>query len=393
MKEKQKHFETEAIRTQIEGTHAQEHSTPMYLTSSFTYEDAEEMRAAFAGENDKNIYSRFSNPNLQELVDKVCKMEKAEAGYAFASGMAAIFSTFAALLSSGDHIISCRSIFGSTHTVFGKILPKWNIDTTYVDIDNTSDWDNAVQPNSKILYVETPTNPAVDIIDLEWLGHFAKKHNLILVVDNCFATPYLQQPIQYGADLVIHSATKFMDGQGRVMGGITVGKKELIDEIYAFSRSTGPALSAFNAWVISKSLETLAVRMDRHSENALKLAEFLENSEFVEWVKYPFLKSHPMYEVAKKQMKAGGAMVAFGIKGGLESGRTFLNNIKICSLTANLGDSRTIVTHPSSTTHAKLSEEERIKVGITPELIRVSVGLEHITDIITDIEQALKAAQ
>ncbi|KYG71267.1 O-succinylhomoserine sulfhydrylase [Roseivirga ehrenbergii] len=393
MKEKQKQFETEAIRTQIEGTHAQEHSTPMYLTSSFTYEDAEEMRAAFAGENDKNIYSRFSNPNLQELVDKVCKMEKAEAGYAFASGMAAIFSTFAALLSSGDHIISCRSIFGSTHTVLGKILSKWKIDTTYVDIDNTSDWDNAVQPNSKILYVETPTNPAVDIIDLEWLGHFAKKHKLILVVDNCFATPYLQQPIQYGADLVIHSATKFMDGQGRVMGGITVGKKELIDEIYAFSRSTGPALSAFNAWVISKSLETLAVRMDRHSENALKLAEFLENSEFVEWVKYPFLKSHPMYEVAKKQMKAGGAMVAFGIKGGLESGRVFLNNIKICSLTANLGDSRTIVTHPSSTTHAKLSEEERIKVGITPELIRVSVGLEHITDIITDIEQALKAAQ
>lgn len=388
-----KQFETEAVRTQIESTHAQEHSTPMYLTSSFTYEDAEEMRAAFAGENDKNIYSRFSNPNLQELVDKVCKMENAETGYAFASGMAAVFSTFAALLSSGDHIISCRSIFGSTHTVFNKILPKWQIDTTYVDIDNTDDWEKAVQSNTKILYVETPTNPAVDIIDLEWLGNFAKKHNLILVVDNCFATPYLQQPIQYGADLVIHSATKFMDGQGRVLGGITVGKKELIDEIYAFSRSTGPALSPFNAWVLSKSLETLAVRMDRHSENAFKLAEYLEKSEFVDWVKYPFLKSHPMYEIAKKQMRSGGAMVAFGIKGGLKNGKQFLNNVKICSLTANLGDSRTIVTHPSSTTHAKLSEEERTKVGITPELIRVSVGLEHITDIIADIEQALKAAQ
>ncbi|MGW8122972.1 trans-sulfuration enzyme family protein [Roseivirga echinicomitans] len=393
MKEEKKQFETEAIRTQIESTHAQEHSTPMYLTSSFTYGDAEEMRAAFAGENEKNIYSRFSNPNLQEFVDKVCKMENAEAGYAFASGMAAVFATFGALLASGDHIISCRSIFGSTHTVFNKILPKWQINTTYVDVDSTKDWEKAVQPNSKILYVETPTNPAVDIIDLEWLGQFAKAHQLILVVDNCFATPYLQQPIQYGADLVIHSATKFMDGQGRVMGGITVGKKVLIDEIYAFSRSTGPALSAFNAWVISKSLETLAVRMDRHSENALKLAEFLENSSFVSWVKYPFLKSHPMYEVAKKQMKSGGAIVAFGIEGGLENGRVFLNNIKLCSLTANLGDSRTIVTHPSSTTHAKLSEEERMKVGITPELIRVSVGLEHITDIITDIEQALKAAQ
>ena len=386
-------FETEAIRTQIDSTHAQEHSTPMYLTSSFTYNNAEEMRAAFAGENDKNIYSRFSNPNLQEFADKVCKMENAEAGYAFASGMAAVFSTFAALLSSGDHIISCRSIFGSTHTVFSKILPKWQIETTYVEIDETSIWEKAVQPNSKMLYVETPTNPAVDVIDLEWLGKFAKTHNLILVVDNCFATPYLQQPIQYGADLVIHSATKFMDGQGRVLGGVTVGNKELIDEIYAFSRSTGPALSPFNAWVLSKSLETLAVRMDRHCENALKLAKFLEKSEAVNWVKYPFLKSHPMYNIAKAQMKLGGAVVSFGIKGGLENGKKFLNNIKICSLTANLGDSRTIVTHPSSTTHAKLSEEERMKVGITPELIRVSVGLEHITDLIIDIEQALKAAQ
>ena len=390
---KKKQFETEAIRTQIEGTHAQEHSTPMYLTSSFTYNDAEEMRAAFAGENDKNIYSRFSNPNLQEFVDKVCKMEKAEAGYAFASGMAAVFSTFAALLSSGDHIISCRSVFGSTHTVFNKILPKWQIETTYVDIDNTADWKTAVRSNTKMLYVETPTNPAVDIIDLAWLGKFAKAHNLILVVDNCFATPYLQQPINYGADLVIHSATKFIDGQGRVLGGVTVGKKALIDEIYAFSRSTGPALSPFNAWVLSKSLETLAVRMDRHCENAMKLAECLEKSDMVEWVKYPFLKSHPMYNTAKAQMKLGGAVVAFGIKGGLENGKRFLNNIKMCSLTANLGDSRTIVTHPSSTTHAKLSEEERMKVGITPELIRISVGLEHITDLIDDIEQALAAAQ
>lgn len=387
--DKAQKFETQAVRQQIGTTHAQEHSTPMYLTSSFTYEDAEEMRAAFAGEIDKNIYSRFSNPNTQEFVDKICAMEKAEAGYAFASGMAAVFSTFAALLSAGDNIISCRSIFGSTHTVFNKILPKWNISTSYVDLNDTSNWQEVVSPNSKILYVETPTNPSVDLVNLKWLGSFARENNLILVVDNCFATPYLQQPIPLGADLVIHSATKFIDGQGRVLGGITVGRKDLVDEIYAFSRSTGPAMSPFNAWVLSKSLETLAVRMDRHCDNALRLAEFLEDNDQIEWVKYPFLPSHPQHAIAKAQMKAGGGVVSFGIKGGLERGKNFLNHIKMCSLTANLGDSRTIVTHPSSTTHAKLSEEEKKKVDISPELIRISVGLEHIDDIIDDVQQAL----
>ncbi|MCO6360241.1 trans-sulfuration enzyme family protein [Roseivirga pacifica] len=388
----EKKFETQAIRTQIATTSAQEHATPLYLTSSFLYQDAEEMRAAFAGENNKNIYSRFTNPNYQELVDKVCLMEGAEAGYAFATGMSAIFSTFAALLSAGDHVVSCRSIFGSTHTVFQKIFPKWQIETTYVDIKTPASWQEAIQPNTKVLYVETPTNPGVDLVDLEWLGKFAKQNELILIVDNCFATPYLQQPIKYGADLVIHSATKFMDGQGRVMGGVTVGRQDLIDEVYAFSRSAGPAISPFNAWVISKSLETLGLRMDRHCDNALKLAQFLEGHERVAWVKYPFLPSHPMHEVAKKQMKAGGGMVSFGIKGGAENGKQFLNNIAMCSLTANLGDSRTIVTHPWSTTHAKLSEEERQKVDITPELIRVSTGLEHVDDIIADIDQALNKA-
>ncbi|RKQ51704.1 O-succinylhomoserine sulfhydrylase [Roseivirga pacifica] len=388
----EKKFETQAIRTQIATTSAQEHATPLYLTSSFLYQDAEEMRAAFAGENDKNIYSRFTNPNYQELVDKVCLMEGAEAGYAFATGMSAIFSTFAALLSAGDHVVSCRSIFGSTHTVFQKIFPKWQIETTYVDIKTPASWQEAIQPNTKVLYVETPTNPGVDLVDLAWLGKFAKQNELILIVDNCFATPYLQQPIKYGADLVIHSATKFMDGQGRVMGGVTVGRQDLIDEVYAFSRSAGPAISPFNAWVISKSLETLGLRMDRHCDNALKLAQFLEGHERVAWVKYPFLPSHPMHEVAKKQMKAGGGMVSFGIKGGAENGKQFLNNIAMCSLTANLGDSRTIVTHPWSTTHAKLSEEERQKVDITPELIRVSTGLEHVDDIIADIDQALNKA-
>lgn len=386
---KDQKFETQAIRTQIPSTHAQEHATPLYLTSSFTYENAEEMRAAFAGENDKNIYSRFSNPNFQEFTDKLCLMEGAEAGYAFATGMSAVFSTFAALLNSGDEILACRSIFGSTHTVFQKIFPKWNIKTTYVNINDTSSWAAHVNKNTKMVYVETPTNPGVDLIDLAWLGDFCKTHDLILVVDNCFATPYLQQPIKYGADLVIHSATKFIDGQGRVLGGATVGRKDLIDEIYAFSRSAGPAISPFNAWVLSKSLETLAVRMDRHCDNAFALAQFLENHKCVAWVKYPFLSSHPMYEVAKKQMKAGGGIVTFGLKGDAEAGIKFLNAIKMCSLTANLGDSRSIVTHPNSTTHAKLSDEERLKVDITPELIRVSVGLEHIDDIIADIDQAL----
>lgn len=387
---KDKKIETQAIRHQIKTTHAKEHASPLYLTSSFTYESAEEMRAAFAGEIDRNIYSRFSNPNFDEFITKLCLMEGAEAGYAFATGMSAVFSTFAALTQSGDHIISSRSIFGSTHSVFTKVFPKWNIETTYVDLYQTEEWEKAVQPNSKLLYIETPTNPGIDLIDLAWAANFAKKHGLIFIVDNCFATPYLQQPMAFGADLVIHSATKFIDGQGRVLGGATVGHKNLIDEIYAFSRSTGPALSPFNAWILSKSLETLAVRMDRHSENALKIAEQLSSHQNIVWVKYPFLPSHPQYEIAKKQMKAGGGVLAFGIKGGATSGQQFLDAIQMCSLTANLGDTRTIVSHPYSTTHAKLSEEEKEKVGISPELVRISVGLEHVDDIVADIEQALK---
>ncbi len=385
------HFETDAIRTQLDKTDFLEHSVPLYLTSSFVFEDAEDMRASFTEEKQRNIYSRFSNPNTTEFVEKICKMEGAESGYAFATGMAAIYSTFAALLSSGDHIVSARSVFGSTHALFTKYFPKWDIKTSYFDVKKVDEIEALIQPSTKILYAESPTNPAVDILDLEVLGKIAKKHNLILIIDNCFATPYLQQPIKFGADLVIHSATKLIDGQGRVLGGITVGKEDLIREIYLFSRNTGPALSPFNAWVLSKSLETLAVRVDRHCENALKLAEFLESHPQVNLVKYPFLKSHPQYEVAKKQMKLGGNIVAFEVKGGIESGRSFLNNIKLCSLSANLGDTRTIVTHPASTTHSKLSVEDRLEVGITDGLVRVSVGLENVEDVINDITQALSS--
>ncbi|WP_332022426.1 trans-sulfuration enzyme family protein [Kaistella sp.] len=382
-------FETNAIRIQSQRSHFDEHSTPLYLTSSFVFEDAEDMRASFAEEKSKNLYSRFSNPNVNEFTEKMVNLEGAEAGYAFGTGMAAIYSTFAALLSSGDHIVSCQSVFGSTHTLFTKYFPKWNIDTTYFKAEDAANVEQLIRPNTKILYLETPTNPAIEVLDLEFFGKIAEKHNLIFVVDNCFATPYLQQPIKFGAHLVVHSATKLIDGQGRVLGGVTVGKADLIREIYLFARNTGPAMSPFNAWVLSKSLETLAVRVEKHCENALKVAEFLENHPKVEFVKYPFLKSHHNYETAIKQMKMGGNIVAFEVKGGIEGGRNFLNRIQMCSLSANLGDTRTIVTHPASTTHSKLSEEERNEVGITAGLVRCSVGLEHVDDIINDLKQAL----
>lgn len=389
MNEEKKHFETLAVRTQSETTQFSEHSVPLYLTSGFVFDDAEEMRASFAEEKQRDLYSRYSNPNVNEFVDKVCLMEGAESGFAFASGMAAVFSTFATLLNAGDHVVSCSSVFGATHGLFTKYFPKWNISCSYFSVNEVETIESLIQPNTKFLYAETPTNPGVDVLDLDYLNAICKKHNILLVVDNCFATPYLQNPIKYGADLVIHSATKLMDGQGRVLGGITVGKKELIREIYLFSRLTGPSMSPFNAWVLSKSLETLAVRTEKHCENALKLATFLEAHPKVEWVKYPFLKSHPKYDIAKKQMLLGGNIIAFEVKGGLEGGRTFLNAIKMCSLSANLGDTRTIVTHPASTTHAKVEQEVKAAAGITDGMVRVSVGLEHIDDIIADLKAAL----
>ncbi|MGV6860819.1 MAG: trans-sulfuration enzyme family protein [Putridiphycobacter sp.] len=384
-----KAIETELIRTQTEKTQFDEHSTPLYLTSSFVFEDAEDMRAAFAEEKSKNLYSRFSNPNTTEFIDKVVKMEGAESGYAFSTGMAAIFSSFAALLKQGDHILSARSVFGSTHNLLTNYFQKWGINSTYFDVKNQYQIEKLITKQTKILYVESPTNPAVDILDLEFLGKVAQKHQLIFIVDNCFATPYLQNPIKFGADLVLHSATKLMDGQGRVLGGVVVGNSDLVKTIYLFSRNTGPALSPFNAWILSKSLETLPVRVDRHCENAIALAQFLETQNNINFVKYPFLKSHPQYVIARKQMKQGGNIIAFEIKGSIENGKVFLNALQLCSLTANLGDTRTIVTHPASTTHSKLSKEERESVGITDGLVRVSVGLEQIKDIIADISQAL----
>ncbi|MFL0095343.1 trans-sulfuration enzyme family protein [Tenacibaculum maritimum] len=383
-------FETQAIRGQLKRSHFSEHSTPLYITSSFVFDDAEDMRASFSEEKEKNLYSRFSNPNTTEFIDKIVAMEGAESGYAFATGMAAIFSTFAALLDAGDHIISCKSVFGSTHSLLTKYFPKWNISTSFFNTNNLDEIERLIQPNTKILYAETPTNPAVNIIDLETLHKIARKHNLLLIIDNCFATPYLQNPIKFGADLVIHSATKLIDGQGRVLGGITVGKTNLIRQIYLFSRNTGPAMSSFNAWVLSKSLETLSIRVEKHCQNALEIATFLEKHPKVTSVKYPFLKSHPKYNIAKKQMKLGGNIVSFEIQGGINAGRKFINTIKMCSLSANLGDTKTIITHPASTTHSKLSSEERLEAGISDGLIRCSVGLENTIDIINDLKQALE---
>ena len=384
------HAITQAIRIRTEQTNEMEHSSPLFLTSSFTYDNAEEMRATFADENDNNIYTRFSNPTVKEFTDRMVALEGAEAGFATSSGMSAVFASFMALLKTGDHLLSCNAIFGSTHTVITKYLQRYGIDYSYVSADKLEEWEAAIRPNTKMIYLETPTNPGLDIIDIEFVATIAKKHNLILNVDNCFATPIGQRPIDFGADLVVHSATKWLDGQGRVLGGVVVGKEDLIKEIHSFCRSTGPSMSPFNAWVLSRSLETLDVRMERHSKNALFLAKNLENNEKISWLKYPDLPSHPQYVIAKKQMKNGGGIVCFELKGGLEAGQIFLNNLKMLTITANLGDTRSIASHPASTTHVKLTEEERLVVNITPGLIRISVGLEHQDDILNDILQALE---
>ncbi|MEC5144405.1 O-succinylhomoserine sulfhydrylase [Chitinophaga sp. 212800010-3] len=384
--------DTNAVRIQTPKTDQMEHSSPMFLTSSFCYDNAEEMRATFADEVERNIYSRFSNPNVDEFIQKMCALEGGEDGYATASGMSAIFASFMALLKAGDHLLSSRSVFGSTHTVITKFLPKWGIETSYFDMNDPGSIEAMIRPNTRMIFVETPSNPGLEIIDLELLANIANKHNIVLNVDNCFATPVLQRPLALGAHLVTHSATKWIDGQGRVLGGVIVGNKELIKEIHTFCRSTGPAMSPFNAWVLSKSLETLFVRMERHSGSALKLAQTLESNPHLLSVKYPLLPSHPQYNIATKQMTGGGGIVCFELKGGLEQGVRFLDSLKLLSLTANLGDSRSIASHPASTTHAKLSPEEKAIAGITPGLIRISVGLENIKDITEDIEQALEAS-
>ncbi len=384
-----KHFETNSVRISPSKSSQREHSAPIYLTSSFTFDSAEEARATFADEIEGNIYSRYANPNSSDLIEKVCAAEGTEDGFATASGMAAMFGSIAALLQQGDHVLAARSLFGSTHQLLTRVFPKWGISSTYGDISDYLNWEKLLQTNTKMLFIETPSNPGLEIIDLEWAGKFAAAHNLILVVDNCFASPYLQQPAKWGAHIVTHSATKYIDGQGRVLGGLILGKTDLMKEVHFFARHTGPSISPFNAWILAKSMETLGLRMDRHCSNALKAAEYFEGNPELSAVKYPFLKSHPQYEIAKKQMSQGGGVITLDLKGGVQRAQRFIDKLQMISITANLGDSRSIVTHPASTTHSKLSVEERAQVGISDGLVRLSVGLEHYEDIIQDVERAI----
>ena len=382
--------ESKSIRTETGRSKNREHSTPIYLTSSFTFDNAEQGRALFAEEQDGNIYSRFSNPNNTEFISKMVMLERAEDGFAFSSGMAAVFASFASLLESGDHIVASRSLFGSSHQILTQILPKWGITSTYVDGDSSDAWERAIQNNTKMLFIESPSNPGLRLVDLEMASAVSKKHNLILHVDNTFATPLLQKPLEVGAHLVSHSTTKYIDGQGRTIGGVVVGKSEHMEKIRFFARQTGPSLSPFNSWVLSKSLETLSVRIEKHCSNALELASRFEKNKEIESVRYPHLESHPQYALAKKQMLLGGGIVTISLQGGYQRAKKFIDSIEMSSITANLGDTRTIITHPSSTTHSKLSEDEKALVGITDGLVRISVGLEDVNDIFGDIDPALE---
>lgn len=381
--------QTQAIRIQAERSQNREHAVPLYLTSSFTFEDAEQGRAIFAEEQSGNIYSRYMNPNVDEFVEKMCMFENAEDGLAFSTGMAAIFGAMAGVLKSGDHVVASSALFGSAIQILTKITSKWGITCTFVDGKDIQAWSNAIQENTRFFFCESPSNPGLELIDLEALAKVKEGKNIILAVDNCFATPILQNPIDLGADLVIHSATKYIDGQGRVLGGVVCGKKEYIQEIRFFARHTGPSLSPFNAWVMSKSLELLELRMEKHSANAMALAEALENHPKLNAVKYPFLKSHPQYELAKKQMKFGGGILTLDLKGGYEKVVAFSKALNIVSVSPNLGDTRTILTHPASTTHSKISAEDKAAVGITEGLVRIAVGLEDIEDLKADFLNAL----
>ncbi|MEO9872785.1 trans-sulfuration enzyme family protein [Ekhidna sp.] len=390
---KDKKFETLAIREQAKRSLNGEHSVPIYATSSFKFEDAEDARAQFAEEKEGNVYSRYSNPNTNEFIDKLCLLEGLPKGVATASGMSAMFTSITAFLKQGDHIVASRALFGSTHQIMTNLLPRWGITHTYVDGDKQEDWEAAINSNTRMLFLETPSNPALDLIDLEMIGNLGKKHGLIVNVDNCFATPFLQNPAKWGVNVVTHSATKYIDGQGRVLGGAILTTEELYPQLKFLARHSGPSMSPFHGWLLSKSLETLAIRMERHCENALYVAKEMEKQKGINFVKYPFLKSHPQHDVAKKQMRYGGGIVTFELAGGLDQGRKFLNELQMISLSANLGDTRTIATHPASTTHSKLTKEERNQVGITDGMVRISVGLEHRNDILEDILSAIQKSK
>ena len=384
-------LETLAVRAGIHRSQFNEHSEAMYLTSSFVFENAAQAAARFSGQEPGNIYARFTNPTVTVFQERLAALEGAEFCVATSSGMSAILSCVMGLLSAGDHIIASRSIFGTTVQLFGNILKRFGIETTFVSLTDVSAWQAAVQPNTKLLFVETPSNPLTEVCDIGALSRVAKQAGAWLAVDNCFCTPMLQRPLDLGADIVIHSATKYLDGQGRVLGGAVLGKKELMEGVYGFLRTAGPTLSAFNAWVILKGLETLKIRMDAHSQNALTLAQWLEQHPQVDRVYYPGLASHPQHSLAMKQQKSGGGILSFDVKGGKDAAWRVVDHTRMLSITANLGDTKTTITHPATTTHSRVTAEARAASGISDGLLRVAVGLEAIGDIQADLARGLNA--
>lgn len=385
-------FDTQAIRTQARRSDHREHAVPVYLTSSFVFDTAEQGRDLFAGQEEGLVYSRYGNPSVDEFVTKLCRMEGTEDGIATATGMAAMFASIAGLVSAGDHVVCSRAVFGSTSQILTKLLPRWNVETTFVAPGDTEAWRAAIRGNTRLLFAETPSNPGLELIDIEAVAGIARAAGALFIVDNCFATPWLQQPARLGADIVTHSATKFIDGQGRVLGGAILGPADIIDGLRFFTRQTGPALSPFNAWVLSKSLETLSLRVDRHCESAETIARRLSSHKAIARVRYPFLDSHPQHELARRQMRRGGGLVTIDVDGNEQTAMRFINRLEMVSRSSNLGDSRSIATHPRTTTHAKLSEEERVALGILPSTVRLAIGLEDVEDIVADIDNALSEA-
>ena len=383
--------ETLAIRTGIHRSQFNEHSEAIYLTSSFIFDNAAQAAARFTGDEPGNIYSRFTNPTVTAFEERLAQLEGAEACVATSSGMSAILACIMGLLSAGDHIVASRSIFGATVNLFNNILNKFNIKTTFVSATDIKSWEAAIQPNTKLFFLETPSNPLAELSNIIELSKISKRNKVWLVVDNCFCTPILQKPLELGADIVIHSATKYLDGQGRVLGGAVLGNRDLLMDggIFGFLRTAGPTLSAFNAWIILKGLETLKIRMEAHSAHALQIAQWLESQPNVARVFYPGLVSHPQHELAKQQQKSGGGIVTFEVKGGKEAAWRVIDSTHLISITANLGDVKSTLTHPATTTHARISQEARDAAGISDGLLRIAVGLEAVVDLQNDLARGL----
>ena len=383
-------LETLAVRAGTHRSQFNEHSEALYLTSSFVFKDAAEAAARFSGEDPGMVYSRYTNPTVSALQERLAALEGAECCVATASGMSAILGCVMALMKAGTHIVSSRSIFGATVQLFGNMMQRFGVDTTFVPATDVAAWEQAIRPNTRLLFLETPSNPLTEISDVAALAEVAHRHGALLVVDNCFCSPALQRPLELGADIVMHSATKFLDGQGRVLGGAVLGRRELIlDGMTAFLRSCGPTLSPFNAWVILKGLETLGLRMQAHSKGALELAQWLEQHPKVERVYYPGLASHPQHALAMRQQKSGGGIVSFDVRGGREAGWKVIDSTQLISITANLGDTKTTITHPASTTHGRVAPEARKAAGIGEGLLRIAVGLEAVSDIQADLARGL----